>query len=144
MQSAAPADNLGSVALRDPRVLESTLGDDERRVLRDLARRIHERFGERVERVSVFGSRARGDASADSDIDLIVVLRVTAVEELAAERAVWDLAAEAMAGGRWLALSMPVLTADRFHEELRRERRFALDVERECGECQDRCRSICE
>ncbi|MCX6045277.1 MAG: nucleotidyltransferase domain-containing protein [Chloroflexi bacterium] len=32
-------------------------------------------FGEQFDRMLLFGSRARGDARADSDIDLLVVLR---------------------------------------------------------------------
>jgi predicted nucleotidyltransferase len=32
-------------------------------------------FGERVERVVLYGSRARGDADADSDYDIAVFLR---------------------------------------------------------------------
>lgn len=127
----ARAHTLVTVALRDPAILEATLDDQERSVVLDLARRIHEQFDALVERVVVFGSRARGDAGEESDIDMLVVLRVTAAEELAAERDAWKLATAAMSDRRWVPLSLVVLAADRFQEELRRERRFALDVERE-------------
>jgi predicted nucleotidyltransferase len=36
---------------------------------------LDEIYGERLERVVLFGSRARGDARADSDYDLAVFLR---------------------------------------------------------------------
>jgi uncharacterized protein len=36
---------------------------------------LDEIYGERVERVVLFGSRARGDARADSDYDIAVFLR---------------------------------------------------------------------
>ena len=40
-----------------------------------LPRRREEIYGERVERVVLFGSRARGDARKDSDYDVAVFLR---------------------------------------------------------------------
>ena len=40
-----------------------------------LARRIARRF--KPERIILFGSRARGDATPDSDVDLLVVMPVT-------------------------------------------------------------------
>src|SRR5450631_3279881 len=40
-------------------------------VLDDLVRRIAERFS--PEKIILFGSRARGDACADSDVDLLVL-----------------------------------------------------------------------
>ncbi len=42
--------------------------------IREMVRRIVERFD--PEKVILFGSRARGDAGADSDVDLLVVMEV--------------------------------------------------------------------
>ena len=36
---------------------------------------LNEMYGERIERVLLYGSRARGDASADSDYDIAVFLK---------------------------------------------------------------------
>jgi predicted nucleotidyltransferase len=36
---------------------------------------LNEVYGERIERVVLFGSRARGDARADSDYDVLVFLK---------------------------------------------------------------------
>jgi uncharacterized protein len=36
---------------------------------------LNELYGERIERVVLYGSRARGDAQADSDYDIAVFLR---------------------------------------------------------------------
>lgn len=44
-------------------------------ILRDLRRGMEELYGDRLERLVLFGSRARGDADPDSDIDVLVVLR---------------------------------------------------------------------
>lgn len=43
--------------------------------LADLDRRLRKRFGPRFVRLILFGSRARGDARPDSDVDVAVVLR---------------------------------------------------------------------
>jgi predicted nucleotidyltransferase len=44
-------------------------------VLRQLNAALHEIYGVRLERVVLFGSRARGDARPDSDYDIAVFLR---------------------------------------------------------------------
>jgi predicted nucleotidyltransferase len=40
----------------------------------EFARHVRERLGPRVRNVVLFGSRARGDARADSDYDVVVVV----------------------------------------------------------------------
>ena len=49
-----------------------TSGSDTRRVSAPHSRTL---YGDRLERVVLFGSRARGDAHADSDYDVAVFLR---------------------------------------------------------------------
>jgi uncharacterized protein len=44
-------------------------------ILTRLRNALTELYGERIERVVLFGSRARGDATADSDYDVAVFLR---------------------------------------------------------------------
>jgi uncharacterized protein len=46
-----------------------------RQVLAELRHRLSLLYGERLVRVILFGSRARGDALPDSDIDVMVVLK---------------------------------------------------------------------
>jgi predicted nucleotidyltransferase len=48
---------------------------DARAVAEAVAGDLRRLYGDRLERVLLFGSQARGDAQADSDIDLLVVLR---------------------------------------------------------------------
>jgi uncharacterized protein (UPF0332 family)/predicted nucleotidyltransferase len=47
----------------------------ERDVLAELLSRLREQFGERIAHVWLFGSKARGDSDAESDVDLLVVAR---------------------------------------------------------------------
>jgi predicted nucleotidyltransferase len=45
-----------------------------RGVLAELRRRLEELYGDRLVKLVLFGSQARGTASTDSDIDVLVVL----------------------------------------------------------------------
>lgn len=46
---------------------------DYRRIAEDFARHLEAQYGERIVRILLFGSVARGDYSEDSDVDLIVI-----------------------------------------------------------------------
>lgn len=43
-------------------------------IVQELAQRLREEFGERIQRIILYGSRARGDAAPDSDYDVIVLV----------------------------------------------------------------------
>ena len=53
--------------------MTTTLTDDP--VLARLRKALDDMYGDRLERVVLFGSRARGDAHAESDYDVAVFLR---------------------------------------------------------------------
>ncbi|MEK6607271.1 MAG: nucleotidyltransferase domain-containing protein [Myxococcota bacterium] len=99
-------------------------------MLDEYRRRLDRRFGGRLTKARLFGSRARGDADPDSDIDVAVVVRDLTEPE---RTEVIDLALEAWrATGRSGPLVSPLVWSDReFAELLALERRVALDVERE-------------
>lgn len=44
-------------------------------ILTELKQRLTDLYGERLDRLILYGSQARGDAEPDSDIDVLVVLK---------------------------------------------------------------------
>jgi len=61
---------------------------DYRRIAEDFARHLKAKYGDRIERIILFGSVARGEAREDSDVDLLVVTEDTSWDfrmQLAAE-----------------------------------------------------------
>ena len=120
------------MSLGDPAILEHTLTGEQLAALLELARRLHDRYGAALERLVVFGSRARGDASEESDLDLLVAVRFAPDAAAEEERAIWRIAEAVMSERRvYMPLSLVIFPAEQFAELLACERRFALDVTRE-------------
>lgn len=67
--------------------------EKDRNIVQDIKRRLPEEMHRHVERFIVFGSRARGDAPADSDLDLIALVDKKTPE---IEKALDDVAYEVM------------------------------------------------
>ena len=117
------------MALGDPRILDRTLTTVERVVLDRFVMMLRRHYEGRLAKLLVLGSRARGDASEDSDIDLLVVLEVAVDEEASEVDAVWRLLAEAKGGEvAYVPISPLVMSAARFEELRRAERRLTLDA----------------
>ena len=100
--------------------------EDITRVLQELRSRLAVLYGERLVRLVLFGSQARGDAEPGSDIDVLVVLRgpVQPCEEIA--RTIGDVAA--------ISLEHDVVVACVFvceAEFLREQSPLLLNVRRE-------------
>ncbi|MFP4395127.1 MAG: nucleotidyltransferase domain-containing protein [Anaerolineales bacterium] len=51
------------------------LTENERAALEAFVSRLHQHYGDDVLRVDLFGSKARGDFDAESDIDVLIVAR---------------------------------------------------------------------
>jgi predicted nucleotidyltransferase len=121
------------MALADPAILQHTISSPERRVLDAFAASVKAHFHDRVERVAVYGSRARGDIHPGSDIDVIVVLRIPIADETNSDTAVRRMLDDAwrLEPRHYVPISLVVMASERFQAILARERRFALDIERE-------------
>ena len=50
------------------------LSESERTAVLDFLARIHSAYGEQIQRSMLFGSKARGEATADSDIDVLLIV----------------------------------------------------------------------
>ncbi len=70
---------------------QSTLTEMERRALADFVSRLQATYPDEILDVRLFGSKARGDADAESDIDLLVIV---AGEERPLRRAIARLGSE--------------------------------------------------
>jgi hypothetical protein len=85
-------------------------------------------FGERLLRVVLFGSYARGLVHADSDVDLVVMVSPRAPGD--GHRAV-DAAVEVMLRRPDVVLSPLVMTPEELEALRERERLLARDIDRE-------------
>lgn len=95
--------------------------------LQSYKRRLIERFGDRVQRVALFGSWARGEATERSDVDVLVLITgLTWQEEIEAARLVADVCTETDV---WL--SPTIYSEKRFRYLLSIESPFARAVDRE-------------
>ncbi len=106
------------------------LGPELELLLAAYRRELEQRFGERLLSLRLFGSRARGDASEDSDADVAIVIRdLSEVECDWAVRRAFEVWQEHEFRGPVLA---PVVWSESQHRDrLAAERRIALDIARE-------------
>jgi len=93
----------------------------------DLKHRLETLLGDRLERIVLFGSRARGDWDADSDTDIAIIVR--GLDHHLKMRVLDEVASVEL--DHLAPLSTLVLSTERFSYLLGRERRIALDIERE-------------
>jgi predicted nucleotidyltransferase len=82
-------------------------------------------FGPRLVRLVVFGSQARGEATEDSDVDLLVV-----VDQLTSAEAS-STPLSAISSPPWTCSSPLLLSAERFDELRARERVLIAEIDRE-------------
>lgn len=88
---------------------------------------LHSRFGERLREITLFGSRARGDAREDSDVDLLVVIDELSEQE---RGEVFDHAWSAgMAGEEYVVLAPIPYSSAQAGELRRRERRLMREID---------------
>jgi predicted nucleotidyltransferase len=57
--------------------LPDHLAANERTALKALVERLYQRYGDALLRIVLFGSKARGDFDEESDLDLLIVVRMS-------------------------------------------------------------------
>ena len=110
--------------------LPEHLSLNEQAGLLELVWRLRQRYGDRLRRVVLFGSKARGDYDEESDVDLLVLLRVPKHEYWAHWHEVVDLAWEI--GFAHGFVTSVVLRHEDDYERIRRDGLlFARNIERD-------------
>ena len=102
-----------------------SLTDPERRALHEFATRVRRRLGPKVAKITVFGSKARGEGGADSDVDVLVLL--TAEDRDARDEVVDEVVNVGLETG--VFLSVITQSVSHYERSLRLGVPFALNVE---------------
>jgi predicted nucleotidyltransferase len=96
-------------------------------ILRELKRSLESLLGDQLASMVLFGSMARGDYDDESDIDVVVIVRGLTRK---LKGRILDEVAE-LELEHHMPLSVLVFSEDEFNRLKKRERRIALDIERE-------------
>jgi predicted nucleotidyltransferase len=103
------------------------LGIETDKVLKELKDLMENQLGDRLVKMVVFGSRARGDFDAESDTDIAIIVR-----ELSRQLKYQILDTVAEIEMKFIIpLSVMVFSENEFERLKKRERRIALDIEKE-------------
>jgi predicted nucleotidyltransferase len=96
-------------------------------VLKELKYTVEGLLGDRLVKMVLYGSQAKGDFDKESDIDIAIIIRDLSRE---LKHHILDNVAELEM--RYLTpLSVHIFSENEFEHLKRRERRIALDIERE-------------
>jgi len=97
------------------------------KVLKELRHRMASELGDRLVKIVIFGSRARGDFDPESDTDIAIIVRGLSRE---LKYQILDTVAEIEM--KFVSpLSVIVFSENEFERLKKRERRIALDIEKE-------------
>jgi predicted nucleotidyltransferase len=100
---------------------------ERKKELEDLKKKLVSLLGPKTFKMVLFGSRARGDYSDESDVDVAILVRGLTKEM---KRRILDQIAE-IELEYLLPISALVFSEDEFDHLKKRERRIAIDIERE-------------
>lgn len=107
--------------------MDKSLTPDEKQALKEFHQRLRTHFKKRLKDCRLFGSKARGDDSGESDLDVLVL-----IEKMSYKDKRWAITCGADISLEYLVEVSPLCMNPKKFEELRqRERRLALDIERE-------------
>lgn len=102
------------------------MAESVKSILADLRNRLQNLYDDRLAKVLLFGSHGRGEATSDSDIDVMVVLRGKVVPSEEIARTIDDVAALSLAND--VVISCVFMAEERFMKE---QSPLLLNVRRE-------------
>jgi uncharacterized protein len=111
----------------NPRAKSSMTQDSREHILVELRERLRAVLGDRLQRMILFGSMARGDHTDQSDMDVAIIIRGLTRQM---KDQVLDIVAE-IELQHLTPVSAIVFSEEEFNHLKQRERRIALDIERE-------------
>lgn len=101
---------------------------EERKGIERFTRQVRQLFPDRVRSIVLFGSKATGVATAESDVDILVIVDR---KDRGITEAIFDIAHEIFLDTECLVTINPVVSSEGYYSNLlSRERRFALDIEK--------------
>lgn len=105
------------------------MGERDRQIALELKRRLSAEVRDHLSRLILYGSRARGDAAEDSDLDMIALVDTKTPEleaqmEEVAYRVMWDHDFKPI-------ISLKVFSGDRFRRATEKGFSFYRNIERE-------------
>ncbi len=103
------------------------LEENEKRILKELKAKLLELLGSNFISIILFGSKARGDYDEDSDIDVAIIVNCLDKD---LKKNILSIITELETKYN-IPLSTLIISKDEFEDLKRRERKIALDIERE-------------
>jgi predicted nucleotidyltransferase len=108
-------------------IMQFTLSEAERSVLKGFVAQCRQYFGPRAEQILLYGSRARGDVAAESDIDVLVLLcdQPTLADREWIADAAFSMTLKAQP---FIDLMPRLMSRQQLEDLIKRERRFGLEI----------------
>jgi predicted nucleotidyltransferase len=104
---------------------------EERRAFDEFIATVRAHYGPRLHDIILFGSRARGEARADSDVDLAVILSEATVDFWHEKMLLTDLAYNAMAVAGLIIQAWPLSKVEWEAPEMHFNPRFVAAMKRD-------------
>lgn len=105
------------------------LNEKDRSILMDFKKRISTEAGEQIKRIIIFGSRAKGDYSEDSDLDIAILVKDKTPK---IEKELDDIAYQVMWDNDFKpVISLKIFSESGFYDSLRKGYSFYNHVEKE-------------
>ena len=103
----------------------------ERKALDNFVTSVRNHYGERLDQIVMFGSRARGDDRPDSDVDLAIILRDAVGDYWEEKLLLADMSGDALLEVGLIIQSFPISRAEWTVPETHRNPRFVRSIRRD-------------